>query len=395
MDHQINEKVKWSSFLKDVMICSLGAYGGPEAHYGVFTDQMVVKKKYLDESELIELIALTGILPGPSSTQTIAAIGYKVGGYKLSLLTLAIWALPAIIFMTILSFLYYFFDVLNIDANILKFIGPMAVGFIAVAAYRIGKKVIKNEKTLLLFIIGGVVTFFFRQVWVFPAVLVFGGLISVLTSKEKSLWYHVKLNPPYRYLILLIMIAFISVGLNFLFDNKIIYLFQSFYRYGYLVIGGGQVVIPYMYSDLVEINQFMTSNEFLFGFGFVQGLPGPMFSFSAYAGGLSARTSGPLIQVLGALISGMAIFLPGILLIFFVYPVWENLKKIKGIKVSLEGITAVAGGLILASAIILFRSTGFSIENIIVFTITVILLFTKKIPAPIIVLSMIIAGIIL
>jgi len=66
--------------------CSLGAYGGPEAHYGVFTDQMVVKKKYLTVDEMVELIALTGILPGPSSTQIVISIGYKMGGPILSFL---------------------------------------------------------------------------------------------------------------------------------------------------------------------------------------------------------------------------------------------------------------------------------------------------------------------
>jgi len=75
----IHNRTGRGAFLKDVLICSLGAYGGPEAHYGVFTGQLVVKKKYLSEEELVELIALTGILPGPSSTQTIVAIGYKVG----------------------------------------------------------------------------------------------------------------------------------------------------------------------------------------------------------------------------------------------------------------------------------------------------------------------------
>lgn len=99
-----SNKVSWSLFLKDVLICSLGAYGGPEAHYGVFTDQMVIKKRYLSEEELIELIALTGILPGPSSTQTIIAIGYKVGGPLLAFLTLLVWALPVLTIMTILSF---------------------------------------------------------------------------------------------------------------------------------------------------------------------------------------------------------------------------------------------------------------------------------------------------
>lgn len=73
--------------------------------------------------------------------------------------------------------------------------------------------------------------------------------------------------------------------LAILFDNELIQLFEHFYRYGYLVFGGGQVVIPVMYGELVEVNQLMSSNEFLTGYGLVQGIPGPMFSFSAYAGG--------------------------------------------------------------------------------------------------------------
>ncbi|MDD2375513.1 MAG: chromate transporter, partial [Eubacteriales bacterium] len=68
-------EVKKSSFLKDVLVCSLGAYGGPEAHISVFIDQLVAKRKYLTEEELIELVALCSILPGPTSTQTIVAVG--------------------------------------------------------------------------------------------------------------------------------------------------------------------------------------------------------------------------------------------------------------------------------------------------------------------------------
>jgi chromate transporter len=111
-----------------------------------------------------------------------------------------------------------------------------------------------------------------------------------------------------------------SLVLTLVWDNRIVHLFESFYRYGYLVIGGGQVVVPLMYSELVEVNQYMTSQEFLTGFGLVQGLPGPMFSFSAYAGGMAARGGSALLQVAGAAAGGIAIFLPGLLLIFFCLP---------------------------------------------------------------------------
>ncbi|PKK93101.1 MAG: chromate transporter, partial [Tenericutes bacterium HGW-Tenericutes-6] len=158
-----NTKVKWTTFLKDVLICSLGAYGGPEAHYGVFIDQMVIKKKYLTEDEMIELIALTGILPGPSSTQTIVSIGHKVGGPLLAFLTMIVWALPVLSIMTLLSFLYAFLANRNISSDILRFIGPMAVGFIFLAAYRISRKVVNNFLTIGLFLVGAITTYFFRQ----------------------------------------------------------------------------------------------------------------------------------------------------------------------------------------------------------------------------------------
>lgn len=101
-----NGKVRWTTFLKDVLVCSLGAYGGPEAHMSVFMDQLVARKKYLTEKDLIELIALCSILPGPTSTQTIVAVGYRTGGPLLTLLTMLVWAMPVLAAMTALSFLY-------------------------------------------------------------------------------------------------------------------------------------------------------------------------------------------------------------------------------------------------------------------------------------------------
>ena len=385
-------QVKWSEFLKDVLICSLGAYGGPEAHYGVFADQLVAKKKYITEEELVEFIALTGILPGPSSTQTLVAIGHKVGGPFLALLTMLVWALPVLSVMTLLSFMGQLLFNYNISEDAFRYIGPMAVGFIIVAAWRIGKKVVRDRLTFYLLAFGAIITYVIREPWIFPLVLFIGGAVSIFNSKEKELWNPVKLNPPWLYLVAFGIFAVGSILLTLTWDNKIVHLFESFYRFGYLVIGGGQVVVPLMYTDLVEVRQYLTSQEFLTGFGLVQGLPGPMFSFSAYAGGMALRGSGTLIQAAGGMISGLAIFLPGLLLIYFIYPIWENLKKIKGIKVSLNGVTAVAGGLIVTSAFILMQKNGFAIDNLIILAITIILLLSKKIPAPLIVLGVIIAG---
>ena len=383
---------QYRHYLKDVLICSLGAYGGPEAHYGVFTDQLVIKKKYLSEEELIELVALCSVLPGPTSTQTIISIGYKVGGPKLAFLTMLVWALPVLIMMTALSFLYQILTVLAFDSDVLKYVGPMAVGFIVLAAYRIGKQVIVDKMTLVLMIISAVLTYFVRSPWVFPAVLIFGGIVSILISKEENIWNHTQLNPPWGYFIVFLIFALGTLGLVMIFDNHLLLLFEKFYRYGYLVFGGGQVVVPVMHTELVQISEYMTNQEFLTGYGLVQGLPGPMFSFSAYAGGMASRGVSTAYQISGALLSGIGIFLPGLLLIFFVYPIWENLKKIRAVKISLKGIKAVAGGLITVSAIILLQKSGLTIDNILVTIATVLLLLTKKIPAPLIVVSVILIG---
>jgi chromate transporter len=353
---------------------------------------MILKKHYITEEELGEYIALTTMLPGPSSTQTIISIGYKVGGPVLALLTMLVWALPVVVIMTVLSFLYQFLVEHQISTNVLKYIGPMAVGFIFVAGFKIAKKVVKGSLNIVLFLIALVATYFYRSFWVFPALLIGGGLITALISKEENKWQHVKIKPNYAYLLVFAILAIGAFVLTQVWHNQLLWLFERFFRYGYLIIGGGQVVVPYMYSDLVEVHHFMTSQEFLTGFGLVQGLPGPMFSFSAYAGGMAARGGTIIFQVAGAILSALGIFLPGVLLIFFVFPIWQRLKTIKAIQIALKGILAVAAGLILSAGLILMRDSGFRIDNIAVTLVTILLLFSKKVPSPILVVLVLLLG---
>ena len=386
-------KTGWGRFLGDVAICALGAYGGPEAHYGVFLDQLVVKRQYLTEEEMTELIGLTGILPGPSSTQTILAIGYRVGGPVLALLTFLVWALPALVVMTALSFGYVWLERVQPQLSVLRYVGPMAVGFMLTAGWRIGRKVVTDWVTGALFFAGAVITSLLRVPWIFPAVLIAGGLVSILTTKEKGIWNRAKIRPPWGYLIVFGVLALGGILTELFWHNQIARLFADFYRYGYLVIGGGQVVIPMMFGDLVETTKSLTSQEFLTGFGLVQGLPGPMFSFSAFAGGMAANGAGVWNQIAGAAAAGIGIFLPGVLLIYFVYPIWDQLKQIRAIKISLKGITAVAGGLIAASALVLLIKNGLTLEALLVSFATAGLLMIKKIPAPLIVMLVLVAGV--
>jgi len=379
-------------FLRDVLICSLGAYGGPEAHMSVFMDQMVVKRNYLDEKGLVELIALCSMLPGPTSTQTIVSIGYKTGGPMLALLTLLVWAVPAIIMMTVLSFLYALLSSAHLSSDVLRFISPMAVGFIIVAAWRIGRKVITDSLTALLFCFGALTTYFSREPWIFPLVLLVGGAVSIAVARHKNIWNRISVRPPWRYLLLFCIFTVGAVAAGLVTADRLPHLFEHFYRYGYLVFGGGQVVVPVMHAELVDLRHYMTNDEFMTGYGLVQGLPGPMFSFAAYAGGMASRGNTMLFQIVGALIGGISIFLPGVLLIFFVYPVWEQVKAIKAVTISLKGINAVAGGMIAAAAVILLKAGGIQPLTLTVAGVTAVLLALRRIPAPLIVLGALAAG---
>ena len=395
-DHPIERRpspqVPSGRFLKDVFLCSLGAYGGPESHVSVFLNQLVAKRRYLSEVELIELTALCSMLPGPTSTQTIVSVGYKMGGPALALLTMAVWALPVLVLMTLASFLYAMLESRGLSGSVLRYIGPVAVGFILYATVRIGRKVVKDVPTTLLFASAAVTTYFVRAPWVFPLVLVIGGLVVLVLNREPAMWSRVQVGPPWVYLVVFTVFALGGVVAASLSPNHFVHLFESFYRYGYLVFGGGQVVVPVMQSELVEVRHYLTNQEFLAGYGLVQGLPGPMFSFAAYAGGLASRGPGVARQLLGAAIGGTGIFLPGLLLIYFIYPVWQDVKRIRAVQISLRGINAVAGGLMAVSAVVLLRAAGLTVMNLAIAAGAAAMLSFTKIPAPVLVAAALVAG---
>jgi chromate transporter len=374
-----------NKFLKDVFLCLLSAFGGQETHFSVLLENMAIKKKYVTQSQLIELLSLCSMLPGPTSTQLIISLSYKLGGPRLALPAMAIWVLPSLTVMSALAILYQLLQDAAFSMDVLRFIAPMAVGFIMIAAYRMGRAVITSRVTAVLFVLSALALFFIGAPWLLPLLLLSGGIATAAASGEKGLWHKVRIRPPWWILAVFLFIALGSIAAAAIFNNRLVELFDSFYRFGYLVFGGGQVAVPLMYSDLVDVHHYMTGQEFMAGYGLSQGIPGPMFSFSGYAGGLAARGDGIWFQVIGAMVCGVAIFLPGVLLIFFVYPIWENLKQVKGIRISMLGISAVAGGLVAGMCLVLLQLNGWTAWNLGATAIAALLVLWGRIPTPIIV----------
>jgi chromate transporter len=169
-------------------------------------------------------------------------------------------------------------------------------------------------------------------------------------------------------------------------------LFENFYRFGSIVFGGGNLLIPLMYQQFVVHLPYITPKEFLTGVGFQQALPGPVFSIAVYIGGMTMKLLGLKYQVLGGAISAIAIFLPGTLLMLFLYPFWEHLRNYPFIKRALAGINAASIGLVLTTAIVLFKGIDAGYMNLSVILLTFLLLSSEKIAAPIIVLLALVAG---
>ena len=143
-------------------------------------------------------------------------------------------------------------------------------------------------------------------------------------------------------------------------------LFENFYRNGILIFGGGQVLVPLMYTEFVEVKHYLSNSEFLSGFALQQALPGPTFSFTSFIGSITLAIKALACgdKLLGSVVAVIGINLPGLILILFIVPFWEDLKKITRIRNSLSGINAVAVGFMATALILLARPFGTGLDGL-------------------------------
>ncbi len=356
---------------------------------------MVEKRRYLSEKDLMELYALCQILPGPSSTQTITGIGYRIGGPKLAFLTLLVWMLPAVSLMTIAAIILSNIQEKDLSLEFTRFIQPMAVGFVFYAAYTLSVKVVNTRSGIIIMVIATIVSFLIRKPFIYPLLLLLAGVVTALKYRKHPREEKGKLSVRWGNLTLwisILVVAAITAGITQAIPARI---FENFYRNGSLIFGGGQVLIPLLYTEFVNFKAYLTSEEFLTGYALVQAIPGPVFSFSAFIGSLAMRDYGVGGEVIGAFMASLGIFLPGTFLIFFMLRFWDSLKKYRVIKASLEGIVAASAGMVIAAALLLLEPIELSYLNISIVVGTALLLQFTKVPAPIIILVGLTLGILL
>ena len=408
-------------FLKAVLLHSVTAFGGPQGHYGMMMKTFVKNRHDVTEHELLEYNSFCQLLPGASSTQVLSLIGYKRGGVLLAVLTLVIWIFPACFIMGAFSFLLEYIDQKALHTDVFKFIQPMAVGFLAYASTVSFKLAINNPITRVIFAVSSIATFLlFKTPWIFPILIVLGGVVTNISERRIPQ----KGQPPKKIKwgnIWVFAIIFLAAGvLSELarkndWPNRTSYnLFENMYRFGSLVFGGGQVLIPMMYEQFVERPKsdivrkknlekaqgviMIERGDFYTGAGMVRAIPGPVFSIASFTGGMAMKDKGPAAQVLGCIIGTIAIFLPSALLVLFFFPIWHNIKKYAVVYRSLEGINAVVVGIMVASTLYMMKDISLtelktvSLVNIAVIIGTWLLLAFTRIPSPLIVVVCLLLG---
>jgi len=383
-------------FLKDVLVIGVTAFGGPQSHIAVFQRTLVEKRRYLTDDELMELNAMCNMLPGPSSTQTICAIALKRGGTLLAVLTLLLWMLPAVTAMTLVTVLFNTIDKRGLTLDVFRFVQPVAIALIAYSGLRIGTNVLKNHLGKGLMVFGLLATILYPQPWTFPSVLLLGGLATAFTKHEAhSLREELRMIDWHRSWVslgLFIGVFAIAAILGAVTQYKPFVLFENCYRFGALTFGGGNVLVPMMFEQFVKYRHYLSAEEFVSGFAINQAMPGPVFAFAAFAGGRSLHSMGYSLQVLGCVLSAVAIFLPGLLSIFVVFPYWQMLKRHRATVRALEGVNAVAVGLILGSAVVLYTNLPFHWINSLVMIAAFLLLDKVKMKVPPLVLLALLGG---
>ncbi|WP_448679484.1 chromate efflux transporter [Pseudomonas nicosulfuronedens] len=340
----------WSLFLIFLRL-GLTSFGGPVAHLGYFREEFVRRRRWLDESHYADLIALCQFLPGPASSQLGMALGALRAGQWGALVAWAGFTLPSALLMLLVA-LGLSRHGQWLPTGALHGLMLVSVAVVAHAVWGMAKSLCPDwqrqglmllvtalalrwpgEVVQLLVILGAALI---GSAWLQPSVASDPVSTGPSTSRRQGSFYLL------LFLALLALLPLAAAAWHSLWLAQ----FDSFYRVGSLVFGGGHVVLPLLQSAVVEPG-WVDAQTFLAGYGAAQALPGPLFTFAAFLGAAISEPGGAL----GALLCLVAIFLPSFLLVLGALPFWESLRRQRHLRAALGGVNAAVVGLLLATLI--------------------------------------------
>jgi chromate transporter len=323
----------------------LTSFGGPIAHLGYFRDALVLRRRWLDEKAYADLVALCQFLPGPASSQVGFALGYMRAGPLGAAAAWTAFTLPS-------AFLLFAFALFAsaldnpLGQGLLHGLKIVAVAVVAQAVWGMARSLCPDREragialaALVLFTVSASA---FAQI----GAIAIGALLGWLLCRGKAggdgavvafgLSKRAGATCLMLFAILLLglpLVAPMAQGLS---------VFDTFYRAGALVFGGGHVVLPLLEAGVVEPG-WVTRDAFLAGYGAAQAVPGPLFTFAAYLGAVLEPAPNGLG---GAAIALIAVFLPGFLLLLGVAPFWDRFRQFDAARAAMMGTNAAVVGIL-------------------------------------------------
>ncbi|MDP9128899.1 MAG: chromate efflux transporter [Candidatus Binatota bacterium] len=324
----------------------LTSFGGPIAHLGYFRDEYVVRRKWLDERSYADLVALCQFLPGPASSQVGMAIGISRAGLPGALAAWLGFTLPSALLLVAFAFGVNAVGTAA-AAGWLQGLKVVAVAVVAQAVWGMAKSLCPDRQRATLAILAAIATLSWPTAGEQLVSIVVAGIIgwlllapAALSSPPHALFPVSKPVGVIAWIIFFVLLLGLPV-LRPLAQSHTLDVFDSFFRVGSLVFGGGHVVLPLLQTEVVGPG-WLTNEQFVAGYGATQAVPGPLFTFSAYLGAVMNGWSGALLTL-------VAIFLPSFLLVVGALPFWDMLRANANFQSALSGINAAVVGLLLAA----------------------------------------------
>ena len=328
----------------------LTSFGGPIAHLGYFREEYVQRRKWLEDERFAELVALCQALPGPASSQVGMAIGMIRAGLPGALLAWVGFTLPSAIALVLFA---YGLDALgNVeDAGWLHGLKVAAVAVVAYAVWGMARSLAPDRQRATIAIAAAIAALAWQTATVQVLIIFLAGLIGWrLFFSAGAVPVREMASPVSPGLAITASVLFFAllIGLplaNSLVSSQALSVFDSFYRVGSLVFGGGHVVLPLLRAEVVPPG-WVGEQDFIAGYGAAQAVPGPLFTFAGYLGAVM----GPAPNgAAGGALALVAVFLPSLLLVTGGLPVWSVLRVNPSFQAALIGVNAAVVGLLVAA----------------------------------------------
>ncbi len=329
----------------------LTSFGGPVAHLGFFREEFVRRRRWLTESSYADLVALCQFLPGPASSQAGYAIGLMRGGTAGGIAAWIGFTLPSAIMLIALAYGVTALGDMQ-QSGWLQGLKIAAVAVVAKAVWGMATQLCPDGQRTTMALLAAMAALAWMTALTQVLIIVTGGILGWLLYRHEV--DPAREDRGTRILsrrggaTFLAAFFILLVGLPLLTANypaTNLQIFESFYRSGSLVFGGGHVVLPLLQTEVVPTN-WITDDNFLAGYGAAQAVPGPLFTFAAYLG--AVMTVGPG-GWMGGLLTLVAIFMPSLLLVQGALPFWDLLRRAPAAQAAMRGTNAAVVGILLAA----------------------------------------------